>query len=524
MSSILLPQNSFFYAINIVAALFFAVLSFILYWQFRKLSIKKIELSDADFQSVFEKAPAGIAIYTVQTGKIIAVNDFFAHLIGYPKAMFVRTRIQEMTGWDDALFREHVDNVLQGEIAFIPEISFRQRQSGSIDVEVTSSPMTYKGDQCIMSFVRDISEDISGRMRIEARLRQLGIAVEQSQSSVVITNLDGKIEYLNPKFTELTGFRLHEVLDMRTQINIAVDKDPAAHKEMWETVVAGRTWRGELLNKKKNNEPYVEYASVLGIKDPFGNITHYLKVAEDISDRKKMEKFKDDFVNIVSHELRTPLTSIKESINVVCDGSTGPVSEGQKEFLETARRNVERLGRLINEVLDFQKLRAGVMKFEMKEADINNILEEVRQMVQALADKKGLELKMDLAAGLPMIFLDRDKIIQVAVNLVHNAVKFTAQGSVSLISAMYKENCIMVSVVDTGIGIEKEEQAKLFKSFNPVLSPEYRASAYMGLGLIISKEIIRQHGGKLSVESEPGKGSTFSFILPVLDRRIHLRE
>ena len=293
----------------------------------------------------------------------------------------------------------------------------------------------------------------------------------------------------------------------------------ALYKQAWVNLR-----RGFAQLAKRTFESCRKLSSDQARKDPFGNITHYLKVAEDVSDRKKLEKFKDDFVNIVSHELRTPLSSIKESINIVYGGTTGPVSEDQKEFLETASRNVERLGRLINEVLDFQKLRAGVMKFEMKEADINNILEDVRQTVQLLTDKKGIELKMDLAAGLPMIFLDRDKIIQVLVNLVHNSIKFTDKGSITLISSPYKENCIKVSVVDTGSGIGKEDLAKLFKTFNQVFAPEYRRSGYLGLGLIITKEIIRQHGGKLSVESEPGKGSTFSFILPILDRRIRLRE
>jgi PAS domain S-box-containing protein len=363
-----------------------------------------------------------------------------------------------------------------------------------------------------------------GPARDEERLRQFALAAELSPSQVVVTGIDGSIEYVNPRFTEVTGYQRDEVLGLNPRILKSGNKTERIYTEMWETVKAGRTWRGEFQNKKKNGDTYWESATISGVKDPSGNITHYLKVAEDISDRGQMEKFKDDFVNIMSHELRTPLTAIRESINIVHDGSAGPVSPGQKDFLETAKRNVDRLGRLINEVLDFQKLRSGLMNFEKKEDDINNILEEVRRSVEISTEKKGLALNMDLAVGLPMVIVDRDKIIRVLVNMVNNAVKFTEKGGITLVSSLSDNNTIRVSVVDTGVGIKNEDRARLFKIFSQVSSPECRTSGSTGLGLAISKEIIQQHGGKIGLESEPGKGSSFFFILPVLDRRTGVRK
>ncbi|MFA5100605.1 MAG: PAS domain-containing sensor histidine kinase [Candidatus Omnitrophota bacterium] len=642
MNNIVIHQAGILYVLS--AVLVFVLAAYFIYRKIIRAGLEKIKSSEADFQFVFEKAPEGVAIYAAETGRIVAVNNFFANLLGYPKNVFARSRIQEVTGWNDELFQEHVDNVLQGQIAYIPEVSFKQRGDVSIDVDVTSSPLTFKGTPCIVSFIRDISEkkkierslheakeysdllfhivpsaiftvdkdcmvtswnkraaeltgfstfdvigkhcsvfaempckercglmaadipkpsnnkeytirtkdgrgrtvmknidviragdgkiiggietfeDITDRKRAEEKLRQLSQAVEQSPSTVVITDMDGAIEYVNPKFTELTGYQLHEVVGMNPRILKSGDKQANIYKELWDTIKAGRTWHGEFLNKKKSGETYWEFAAISGIKDPLGNITHYLKVSEDISDRKQLEKFKDEFVNTVSHELRTPLTAIRESINIVYDGSTGSVSDEQKDFLETAKRNVDRLGRLINEVLDFQKLQAGVMKFEKKETDINNLLEEVRQTMQMLMNKKGLELRMETAAGLPEVFVDRDKMIQVLVNLVNNAIKFTDKGSITLVSTLGENNTIKVSVVDTGIGIRKEDHAKLFRSFSQVSSQEYRKSGSTGLGLAITQEIVRQHGGKISVESEFGKGSTFYFILPVIDRRNIVRE
>jgi PAS domain S-box-containing protein len=348
--------------------------------------------------------------------------------------------------------------------------------------------------------------------------------VEQVASMVMITGPDGAIEYVNPKFTELTGYSVDEVLGLKFQDLMPVDKASNTYSEMWQTVKSGRTWQGEVLNKKKNGDAYWEATVISAIKDEAGIITHYLKTAEDISDRKDVENFKDTFINIISYDLRAPLNEIGRSIKMLYDGSRGQISNKQKDILETARRNVGNLSSLVNEVLDYKKLQAGVINFEKKEADINNILEEVRQITQALVEGKGLEVKADLAAGLPMVILDRERILQVLVNLVNNAVRFTDKGAITLKSELYGQGCIKVSVVDTGIGVMKQDQAKLFQSFRHVSPIEYRKTGFIGLGLAIAKEIIRQHGGKIGVESEPGKGSNFYFILPILDRRIFVRK
>jgi PAS domain S-box-containing protein len=348
--------------------------------------------------------------------------------------------------------------------------------------------------------------------------------LEQVASMVMIAGPDGAIEYVNPKFTDVTGFSMDEVAGAKFQDLMPVDKASNEYSEMWQTIRSGRTWQAEFLSKKKNGDTYWESVVITGIKDESGIITHYLKTGEDISDRKDAENFRDDFINIISYDLRTPLNEISHSINMIYDGSRGPVSNTQKDVLATSRRNVENLISLINEVLDFKKLQAGVMNFEKKEADINNILEEVRQIAQALVEGRGLEVKTELAAGLPMVIVDRGRILQALVNLVNNAVRFTDRGSITLVSELYEQGCIKVSVADTGIGIKKEDQLKLFQGFRRVSPVEYRKTGSIGLGLAIAKEIVRQHGGKIGVESEPGKGSSFYFILPIFDRRMSVRK
>jgi signal transduction histidine kinase len=219
---------------------------------------------------------------------------------------------------------------------------------------------------------------------------------------------------------------------------------------------------------------------------------------------------------MVSHELRTPLTSIKEGINIVKDGSAGEINAEQNEFLELASRNLERLHRLINNVLDFSKLEARKAQFIVKENDINKVITEVVDTQSAAAVKKGLFLKTKLDSDIKPGMFDADKITQVLNNLINNAVKFTDNGGVTVLSSYdsFKKE-IVVHVKDTGIGVKQKEQSQLFREFQQSEEDSFRKTGGSGLGLAICKQIIEEHKGKIWIESEYGKGSDFIFTLPV---------
>jgi PAS domain S-box-containing protein len=371
------------------------------------------------------------------------------------------------------------------------------------------------GDKILLqATVRDITE----QNKRENQLQELSVAVEQSPACVLITDIKGNIQYVNPKFISLTGYSLEEAIGNNPRMLKSGEYPEGFYENLWNTIAAGKEWKGEFHNKKKNGELYWESAYISSIRNKEGVITNFIAVKEDITERKRLEKMKDDFVNTISHELRTPLTAIKEGINIVSDGSAGLVNNEQQEFLTIAKRNVDRLARLINEVLDFQKLELGKMVFNMKENDIVEVSREVKDSMAPLTSNKGLELLFEAEEGLPKIRFDRDKITQVLTNLVNNAIKFTEKGSIS-ISVKSGENIIRVSVKDTGPGMKNEDIAKLFQKFVQLESLSERKTGGTGLGLAISKDIIDAHQGKIWVESELGKGSIFSFVLPVQERR-----
>jgi PAS domain S-box-containing protein len=272
---------------------------------------------------------------------------------------------------------------------------------------------------------------------------------------------------------------------------------------------------------KKNGEIIDVDVSLSVLKDPEGRVTGSIGVIRDITERKEAERkikeameLKSQFISTVSHELRTPLTIIKEDIALIMDGAAGKVKDKQREILEIAQRNIDRLSRLINDVLDFQKLQSGRAKFNMQDGSINNVIETVYNTMAKTVKKNGVDFRLTLDNALPRVTFDNDKIIQVLTNLVSNAMKFTEKGSIT-ISTRRIENAIRVSIIDTGCGIRQEDMSKLFQQFQQLASGSNRKTGGTGLGLAISKDIVEKHGGRIWVESEFGKGASFNFLLPV---------
>jgi two-component system sensor histidine kinase GlrK len=259
-----------------------------------------------------------------------------------------------------------------------------------------------------------------------------------------------------------------------------------------------------MILRDKNGKFLMTRSSIL-------DITEYTKIAEKL---KNAMEVKSAFTSMVSHELRTPLASIKEGVGIVLDGSAGDINDEQKKFLELAKRNVDRLHRLINNVLDFTKFDAGKMIFNFKEEDLNKLVGELVNANEPALTKNGLYIETEFAGEMPFVILDADKISQVLSNLINNAEKFTIRGGIRVTTSYNSiRDEAVVKVIDTGQGISAEDIGKLFEKFTTVGSKRMMGST--GLGLAICKQIIQGHSGRIYAESELGKGSVFTFVLPV---------
>lgn len=330
-----------------------------------------------------------------------------------------------------------------------------------------------------------------------------------------IVDEEGNIVYLNDKLRALFG---EDAIGRKCYSVYKDNQSPCDNCPLKKSIDVGKTESLEVGGVFGGRVFRISHSGMV-----YQGRKSVLEIFEDITDEKQAEEklkeaisIKSNFISMVSHELRTPLTAIREGIAIVLDGSAGSINVEQKEFLAIAAKNVDRLSRFINGVLDYQRLEAGRMEFEMNEADINEVVKDVQEVMATLAKNKGLEFNVELQEGLPMVTFDRDKITQVLLNLVNNAIKFTEKGYIKIVTSKSEsEDAVCVWVQDTGTGIKKEDAKELFQSFSQLAKGGDRKSGSTGLGLAISEKIIAQHGGRIWFESAYGRGSTFYFTLPM---------
>ena len=302
--------------------------------------------------------------------------------------------------------------------------------------------------------------------------------------------------------------KLRELLENILPYNSSFDNFEVAHKfpKIGERIM--------LLNARRIPRPPAKPRIILLAIEDITERRQLEERTQSLDELKTATEIRSQFTSTVSHELRSPLEAIKEGVNIVLEGLAGNINNEQKNLLEIAKRNTDRLSRLIKDVLDFQKMEKGKMEFVTSENDINEAVLEVREAMELSAKEKGLDLVVDTDDSMPRMRFNRDKIVQALTNLVDNAIKFTEKGRVSIKTLKEKEAAHII-VADSGPGIRSEDKRRLFHPFEQLASLEERKISGTGLGLAISKEIILAHKGRIWVESKFGKGSKFHFTLPI---------
>lgn len=238
------------------------------------------------------------------------------------------------------------------------------------------------------------------------------------------------------------------------------------------------------------------------------------KMEEMNAELLRLNEIKSNFTSMLSHELRTPLNAIKESIQIVLDGIDGPITEEQQKTLSIATSNVNRLTRLINNVLHLNRLESGKMGMIFERTTLNDLISTVCQLMQATVKKKNLELTCTLPSYPVIAICDSDKIQQLLINLIDNAMKFTPQGGITITLAT-TDHQVKIGVADTGVGIPPEEQDEIFDMFSQGRYADLVETSGAGIGLTVCKQIIAEHHGTVHVQSEAGKGTTFTIQFPM---------
>ncbi|OGX37649.1 MAG: hypothetical protein A3D87_03775 [Omnitrophica WOR_2 bacterium RIFCSPHIGHO2_02_FULL_50_17] len=349
------------------------------------------------------------------------------------------------------------------------------------------------------------------RAVIRAEKSKMESMVESMAEGVIMVDERGEIVVFNPKARQMLGFMQEEEISSaalnRKMRMIGLDK----------AIQESQTQKGsvtrEIVIPQGEGGLYV-HSDISPVKDEEGKIIGIVAILIDVTREKQIEKLKDEFVSTVSHELRTPLSITTEGINLILDGIVGPISEQQKDLLQTSQDNLSRLNTIINDLLDISKIEAGKVALRQGLMDFRALLEHIGDIYQKILATKKQTVEMKLPPEACPLYADRDKIIQIITNLLNNAHKFTPEGGRIEIGLQVRPEDILCSVKDNGVGIAEEDLPKVFNKFEQFGRTYGPGMKGTGLGLSITKALVELHSGKIWVESKSGKGTTFFFTLP----------
>lgn len=353
-------------------------------------------------------------------------------------------------------------------------------------------------DSILAISIHDDSLLIEGRERVEAVLDATTDGLVVLSSAFVVT-------FANPAAQTILGRSAEELVGSRLDTpQLGWVNDP-------ELAESG----GREIEFKHDDRTRVVMATASPIIDSDGDVIGRVISLRDITAEAEAARMKNEFVSTVSHELRTPLTSIKGYVDLILDGDAGEISDIQREFLSIVKENSDRLVDLINEMLDLSRIESGRIHLKVEPLDVEDVTAGALDTFRAVLAQSDRSIEVDIEPGLPLIAADRDRVRQVLINLVSNALKYSPAGGPVLIRVAIEHEQIRFSVTDHGLGIDEQDQKLLFTKFYRVDSAMTREIGGTGLGLSICKSIIELLGGKIGADSEIGKGSTFWFTLPV---------
>ncbi len=385
---------------------------------------------------------------------------------------------------------------------------------------------TSQGIYKIIGVVWDITEHKQNRENLNLRL----IAIDASHNMIIITDNNGVVEYANPAVTKCTGYAREEIIGKRTSILKSGKQNNDFYKQLWDTILTGEIWQGEMINKRKDGTLYPEEMTITPVKDKNGNIVRFIAIKRDISERKKAEqarleqkhlqeavKSMEQVLSVVSHELRTPLAALRITSEFLMTDSARQ-SEEFDTFIKSIHSETIHMAEMVNNLLDATRLNNGTVQWNWQsEININEICQQVMETVKPLVNTDIIELKLNLPQEDIKMNGDAEAIKRLLINLLGNAAKYTSEGYIKLnAQKLYKDNkeWIELQIQDTGTGIDKNIAKKLGRPFAlgaGLLGPDNIKGA--GLGLTISKSIAAAHGGYIKLNSEIDRGSTFTVIL-----------
>jgi len=516
-------------------------------WYFRDITeSKRLELEKEQYHKFFRLSLNPMCIADPY-GCFKEVNPAFIKLTGYSESELIAKPFLDFVLPED---RQRTMDEMKLQVEDRPTLHFDNRYLCKDGKTINLTWTAYYDKQDGITYATAI--DTTERIKAEKSLRQLSLAVEQSPSSIIITDLDSKIEYVNAAFVNATGYSAEEAVGQNPRMLSSGSTQKAIYDDMWAHLSRGEVWKGELINRRKDGREYIESAWISPVRQPDGKVTHYLSINEDITQYKQAQdsiiklneeleskvtartadlerarheaeqanRAKSDFLSTMSHEIRTPMNGVIGMVDVLQQSS---LNSSQMEMTNIIHDSAFALLAIIDDILDFSKIEAGKLQIESVPMSVADVVESACETVSHIALKKEVELTLFTDPAIPShVMGDPGRLRQILINLAGNAIKFSSgqlrQGKVSVHPLLEESTPELVKlefrITDNGIGMDAAAQARLFTPFSQADSSTTRTYGGTGLGLAISRHLANEMGGEISVQSAPGKGSMFSVRLP----------
>jgi PAS domain S-box-containing protein len=485
-----------------------------------------------------------------EQGRILEANDRAEAAFGYSRGELTQMTVFDLRPAGAPEIEEaraHIANIRAGR--YVPPYTsrFRRKDGRQVVVEISPRFIGVDGRSLIQSIVRDVTDRVEAERALRLSEERYRVLAEISPVGIFRTEANGRTVYVNSRAAQICGLSVQQCLSVdwasiihpedRARAGAAwracvADPDAAPFLEEFRIVRPDGSISWVLSQASVERGPAGEPTAFVGtltdvtalkaaqqalqearehLEERVVERTRELEVARDEATRA--DRVKTAFLSTVSHELRTPLNSILGFTDVILQGLSGPLSDGQQRQLSIVRDSAAHLRALIEDVLDISRIEAGQMGLDIGPVDLRDLLERRTASFETEAKRKNLALSSALAPDLGVIVSDGKRVAQIVNNLLSNAVKFTAAGSVRL-AARRSGGRVEIEVCDTGPGIDAQDLDKLFRPFSQVMRPGGRVPEGTGLGLAISRQLAIALGGNITVDSEPGRGSTFRLVLP----------
>ncbi len=484
----------------------------------------ELKLNEKKFRSLFEDHSAVKLIINPDDQSIVDANkaaeEFYGWSIDELKSMNI-SQINTLS--KDEIKSEMKNAMLRSRIYF--EFKHRKADGSIKDVEVYTSKVIIDGKDYLHLIIHDITE----KKKAEQELQKYALAVQQNPATIVITDINGNIEYVNPKFTESAGYTFEEVRSKNIQFLKSEEISDEEYKEIWDTVNSGKAWIGELHSKKKDGTLFWEKATVSPIINDKGIITNYIAIKEDVTEQKRltdelirakdkaeeMNRIKSYFFANMSHELRTPFVGIIGFSELLVESLSDPDLKG---YAEQILKSAKRLTDTLNKILNITRLEHEKYQPNFTSVDVNKAITELASLYSQAAKVNNSIIKTNLLFENHYIKSDKKLLDEILTNLINNAVKFTNNGRIEITSRSIKtddKDALEIIVSDTGVGIPQNMQEIIWQEFRQASEGYNRTFEGTGLGLTITKKYVDILGGEISLESELGIGTIFTIHLPI---------